>query len=236
MNRQLSDAIEKNVALQQKAAGIDTEGGEARAIASAIKARVDDRSENLKNLDLMIDVTNPSAADLSQLARGISAKGISMNREIQEVAIKKIAGGGNVGAINQLAKDIDLSATSDEFLRTAFVDALRSNSAKPTYFSASLLDQLGQGKPGGFGQSGVEDAMVAALKANKFDAKGILSNDNDTLEILNQIVRTNSAAQDPKILENLEEAVNAIRTNPDLSPTMGNRKDSINNLAAFLRI
>jgi hypothetical protein len=212
-----------------RAAGIDTQFGEVRSLANAINARANDRSEGLRNIETMIDMRNPSAAHLHSLAIGhdVPELGLVNSQEIREVAIKKIAGGGNVQAINKLAEIIDLSDTSDPYLRTAFVDALKSNSAKPGHMSFSLLDNLGQGVPGGFGRQGVEAAVLNALNANKFDARGLLSNDPDTLRLLYEVLTTNPAARTPEVSSSLRNAIHQIAYYPEFKGQMGNRKAEI---------
>lgn len=232
VNRQLSDAIEKSVALQKKAAGIDVDGGEARAVASAIKARVDDRSENLKNLELMLDVNNLASSDVLDIAVGKTmVKGIKNNAEIREVAIKKIASGGDVGAIHKLAADIDLSETSNEFWRTAFVDGLKGNSKKPPEFSAGLLDQLGQGKPGGFGKAGLDQAFADAVKANAFGAKGVAESDKDTLERLASLLEQSPGLFDANSRYKLEQAVFGVVKNENFRDSLDKRKDAFERIA-----
>lgn len=232
VNRQLSDAIEKNVALQKKAAGIDVDGGEARAVASAIKARVDDRSENLKNLELMLDVNNLSSGDVLDIAVGKSiVKGIKNNEEIREVAIKKIANGPDVGAIHKLAADIDLSETSNEFWRTAFVDGLKTNSKKPPEFSMGLLDKLSQGMPGGFGKAGMDQAFVDAVKVNAFGAKGIAESDKDTLERLASLLEQSPHMFDDAAKYKLEQAIFGVVKNENFRDSLDKRKDAFERIA-----
>lgn len=212
-----------------RAAGIDTQFGEVRSLANAIHARANDRSEGLRNIETMIDMRNPSTAHLHSLAIGNDVPELSLvnSQEIREVAIKKIAGGGNVQAINKLAEIIDLSDTSDPYMRTAFVDALKGNSAKPGHISHSLLDALGQGMPGGFGRQGVETAIINAINANKFDARGLLSNDPDTLRLVKEVLATNPAARTPAVSDALRKAIQQIAMYPEFKGQMGNRKAEI---------
>lgn len=236
MNREISAVLEDRVAGQEhrlRAAGIDNQFGETRSLANAIQARASDRSEGLKNIETMIDIRNPSADHLHRLANGedVDELNIVNSHEIREVAIKKIASGGNVNAINRLGEVIDLSENSDEFWRTAFVDGLKANKFKPSHYSQSLLDRLGQGVPGGFGRAGVEQAVIDALRTNKFDAKGLLNNDRDTLRLVYEVLTTNPAARTPAISHALEVAVKQIAEEPQFKGEMGNRKAEISEIA-----
>lgn len=231
VNRQMSDALETNKALRTAAAGIDGDG-EARALASAIKARVDDRSENLKNQELMLDVKNLASADILNLATGKAVvQGIENTPEIREIAIKKIAAGPDIGAIHKLAADIDLSDTSNEFWRTAFVDGLKANSRKPAEFSAGLMDKLGQGVLGGFGEDGLNRAFVEAVKANAFGAKGIAESDKDTLERLASMLERTPGDFDEQAKDNLQRAVFGVVKNDNYRDSLDKRKDAFERIA-----
>ena len=222
--------------LLREAAGIDARFGESRAIANSIKTRVGQRSEGLAAIETMMDVKNLSADELHRVATGLDVSGKfsgnEITHELREVAIKKIAGGANIQAINNLGAEIDLSTGSDEFWRTAFVDNLKTNSARPAHYSASLLDRLGQGVQGGFGQTGVEQAMLDAVRANKFDAKGLINNDPSTLEILNNVLsRVDPAGTDANLKRAFERAIGQISMDPQYMGAMGNRKGEITNIA-----
>lgn len=244
-NREVSAKLEDVVDghnLRVRAAGIDEQYGQARAMASAIQARVNDRSEGLKNIELMIDVRNPDAMHLHQLALGydVPELNIKSNDEIVEVAIKKIASSGNVQGINELGRVLDLSETSNDFWRTAFVDSLKSNSSRPRYFSAGLLDKMSQGLPGGFGDKGMQDAIIKALEANAYDAKGMLSDDKTTLELVNILLRTPRAnlppINDAKVSDNLRAAIHNIARDPEARGSIGKRKEAIMDIARYVGI
>lgn len=244
VNSKLSAALEDNADLRTVAGGIDPAGAQ-RALAQAIQTRHADRGEALKNINAIIDDINPSSSDEFTLATGGSLdyvmpdgtrKKVEHTRDIQEAAIKRIAGGGNIESINRLAEQINLAPDSDIFLRTAFVDALRANSSKPTYFSAGLLDNLSQGQGGfngGNNRPAIESAIIDALKANKFDAKGLTSNDKSTLDLVLNTMRTNSTAQDPAILNTIRTAIDDIVKNEDFKGAMGNRKAHIKEIGTL---
>ncbi|MBH1956826.1 hypothetical protein I8H84_04590 [Candidatus Saccharibacteria bacterium] len=232
VNRQLSNAITNSDHLQAVAAGIDLASGKPRAVASALSTRVNERSEGLKNLELMIDVKNLKSDELLQLASGIAeVRGIANNPEIREVAIKKIASGPDVGAIHKLSTIMDLSETSDEFLRTAFVDGLKSNSKKPGEFSAGLLDKLGQGVVGGFGSNGLKNAFVDAVKSNTFGSKGLVEADKDTLEHLASLLEREPGLFGAEERDKLERAIFGVVKNANLSGALDKRKDAFERIA-----
>ncbi len=224
-NLDVAAQLSASKALRTRAAGIDTTFGEVRALAQADQTRADDRSQGMKHIELMINMQNPSNDDVMKLAKGVSAKGIEINREVIETATKMIAKGGNVKAINELGEWIDLSPTSDEFIRTAFIDELKTNSSKPKHYSATLLDELGQGKV--FGKAGVADAMMSALQSNKYDAKGLVTEDKDTLDRLAATMRLDSRAQTPQVREMLKKTFDDLVADPQLKGSMANRRESI---------
>ena len=245
-NREVSAELEAKTVtgelLRRRAGGIDTQFGEARAMASAIQARVNDRSEGLKNIELMIDVRNPDAMHLHQLALGydVPELNITSNDEIVEVAIKKIASSGNVQGINELSRVLDLSDTSNDFWRTAFIDGLKSNPSRPKYWSASLLDKASQGLPGGLGEKGIQEAIIAALESNAFDAKGLLSDDKTTLALINELLKTPRSSRPPmddaKVTHNLRTALHNIARDPEARGSIGKRKDVLVDLARYVGI
>jgi hypothetical protein len=245
-NRDISSQLEASTAagqaLRVQAAGIDTKFGQSRAMANAIQARVNDRSEGLKNIELMIDVRNPDAMHLHQLALGydVPELNIETNDEIVEVAIKKIASSGNVQGINELGRVIDVSDKANPFWRSAFVDSLKSNSSRPKYFSAGLLDKMSQGIPGGFGDRGQQEAMIAALETNAFDAKGLLSDDKTTLELLNTLLRTDRSKlppiRDDVVSDNIRVALHNIARDPEARGSIGKKKAAIVDLARYVGV
>ena len=242
-NSQLSSALEADAALRAAAGGIDVKNGAQRALAQAITTRHSDRGEALKNLNSIIDDVNPSGDEELILARGGNLnvtmpdgtrKIIEHTAEIQEAAIKRIAGGGNVQNIIDLARTIDLSPTSDIFHRTAFTDAIKANASKPVFFSAGVVDALSQGNFAGFDGGdnivGMQAAIVEALKANKFDAKGLVSSDKSTLDLLYSTMNTNPNAVSDDIKKSLRTAIDDIAFNEDFKGAMGNRKDFIKSI------
>ena len=149
-NLEVSSQLEASLDLREQAAGIDTQFGKTRALANAVSVRMNDRSEGLKHIEALIDVNNPSTQHLHALAVGngvaeFGLTGDALTREVREVAVKKIAGGANVQGIIDLSKEIELGPGSDEFLRTAFVDSLKVNGAKPSMFGANWLNMAGIG-------------------------------------------------------------------------------------------
>lgn len=234
--KQLAAQTPAGKALRVRAAGIDTKFGEIRAQARADQVRADDRQSDMKSIELMINLKNPAQDDLLQLAKGISVKDIEINDEVIEAATKMIAGGGNVKLINELAEHIDLSAGSNEFIRTAFTDALKTNSAKPKHYSATLVDRLSQGGVPEFrgkdnNMDGIRDALMAALASNKFDAKGLVSEDPDTLERLEKAMRLDSRAQHPDVQKMLGKAFERIVDDPQFGGQVGNRRDALIKIA-----
>lgn len=237
-NRDISAQLEADQSLRVRAGGIDTQYGQSRALANAINTRVSERSEGLKHIATMIEVTNPSAYHMHDFATrpiGDVVNGIEINSEVKEAAIKMVAGGPNVMGIQELAKTIDLSENSDPYWRTAFVDALKTNSSRPRYFNAALMDELGQGKPGGLGTAGIEAAIRDALKANTYDARGMISEDKAALEMVEQFLRK-PEARDPQIQYNVREAILGIASDREARNSMGKRKPVIESMALSVGI
>lgn len=236
-NREVSAQLEADTitgqALRAQAGGIDTQYGESRARANAINTRVSERSEGMKHIATMIEVTNPSSQHMYEFAtRDIDSvvNGIKINSEVREAAIKMVAGGGNVSGIQDLAKVIDLSDTSDPYWRTAFVDSLKANSSRPRYLSASLMDELGQGKAGDFKIPGIEKAIFDALKANTYDARGMISEDKAALEMVRDVLASGKA-NDPYIQHNVQSAILGIARDREAFNAMGKRKSVIEDMA-----
>ena len=240
-NREVSAQLEANTIdgqnLRIRAAGIDTQYGQSRAMANAISTRVNDRSEGLKNIATMIEVTNPSSQHLHQFATqalGTEVNGVTINEEVQEVAIKMIAASQNTQGVIDLMKTIDLSNTSNPFFRTAFIDNIKTNSARPKFLSMGLVNELGQGIQGGFGEDGMNQALVDALKANAYGTQGLVGEDKAYLEFMESAMRTNPAMfQDPAIAHNLQTAIKGIADPQDRDAfnAMGKRKTVIEDLA-----
>lgn len=240
-NREISAEMEakttKGELFRTRAAGVDTQYGKGRAMANAIQVRANDRSEGMKNIQLMIDMTNPSSAHLHALATadlGSEVNDITINDEVREAAIKMIASSGNVQGILDLGRAIDLSDTSNVFWRTAYVDALKSNGARPKFFSAGLLDELGQGRPGDFKDQGMTKAMVDAIVANTYGAKGLVSEDKSVLEYMLSALRS-AEAHDPEkapiIENNLRNAILGIARDRETFNEMGKKKPYIEKIA-----
>jgi hypothetical protein len=228
--------MEGNIDLQKRAGGIDEKFGASRALATAIETKANDRTSGLKAIETMIALKNPSQKALFKMATGAgSIPGVPMTREVQEVAIKKIAGGGDIDQIHELAQRINFMDhdENNEFWRTAFVDALRSNSNKPSEFSAGLLEQMSQGGIT-FGQEGLKEAFLRAVDANAFDAAGIISNDQNTIERLKDIVRDNPAEVTDKMRRNMEKALFTLSTNENFKGRLGKRYPHVKDLGALL--
>lgn len=237
-NVQFADKLEKTAALQNQAAGIDTDFGPSRAIATAIETRVNDRSAGLKGIETMIAVKNPSRDQMFELAttNNSSIDGITNNREVREVAIKQIAGGGDVGQIHELAVRMDTLSRDDnnEFWRTAFTDALKGNANRPGEFSMTILENISQAKIP-FGQAGLDKALLEAAEANVFDASGIIKNDKDTLERLFAAIQNNPGALSTKGEKNLRSALGKL-SDDNYKGTAGKRKQVILDMASHLGV
>ncbi len=237
VNVQTANLLEHDKDMQKIAAGIDEKFGASRAIASAIETRVNDRSAGLKGIETMLAVKNPSRDQLFKLAaEGVSTiPGIEMTREVREVAIKQIAGGGDIEQLHKLAMEMNFTSRDEdhEFWRTAFVDALRANSSKPAEFSATLLENLSQAKQP-LGQAGLNKAFLDAANANAFDAAGIIKNDKDTIERLYAAIASNPTGLTDKGRQNLQRAIYQITANDNYKGAVGKRKDILISLGRLV--
>lgn len=228
--------MEANPDLQIRTGGVDEKFGASRALAGAIETKANDRSSGLKAIETMIALKNPSREAMFDMATGAgSIAGVPMTREVQEVAIKNIAGGKDIGQIHELAKKINFmdQDENNEFWRTAFVDALKSNPVKPGEFSATLLERMGQGGIS-FGEEGLKTAFLDAVRANAFDAEGILKNDQDTIQRLAEIVRDNPGEVTDQMKKNLEKALFALSTNENFKGRLGKRYPHVKTLGSLI--
>ncbi len=228
--------MEASPDLQNKTGGVDEQFGASRALAAAIEIKANDRSSGLKGIETMIALKNPSREAMFKMATGEgSIEGVPMTREVQEVAIKNIAGGKDIGQIHELAKKINFMDhdENNEFWRTAFVDALRSNPVKPGEFSATLLENMSQGGIS-FGEDGLRKAFLQAIKANAFDAEGILKNDQDTIERMAKIVQYNPDEVTDQMKKNIEKALFALSTNENFKGRLGKRYPHVKDLGSAI--
>lgn len=254
-NSQLSKALEgerDNPAslvtaekLRKVAAGIEGEAGQNRALAQAIATRHSERGEALKHIESILNDKNLSAEEELILASGQSLhtigpdgykKDIEISDDIQEAIVKRIASGGNVSSINALSKMIDLGPNSNPYIRTAFTDALKANSTgRQPHMAMSLIDELAQGKV--FGERGFDDAIIKALKTNKFDAAGIIKSDPDTLREVDRVMREHmfSAEDKAKIKANMERAFKELEENANYKGSISNRKEPLDNISEAMR-
>src|SRR5690606_20683861 len=114
-------------------------------------------SEMVANANAILDDFNFDAATNLMVAKNIKVPGVNIDitPDIQEAAIKRVASNGVIPHIEELMKTIDLSPAGNENYRTALVEALKGNSARPKFIGYGTMDVITQGVPGG-----VDDTVI----------------------------------------------------------------------------
>lgn len=222
--------MEHSRPMQQRAGGIDPNGAQ-RALAHAVSEQATAREQTISNADAIIRHSNLDGTSTLKLALGHAQGNITATDDIREAAIKKVASGGNVDAINKLVEGMDLSPASNPDLRVALVNALRANSAaRPKYIGFGKMDQMTQGIAGGFGQKGLDDAVHATINDGKFSADVLVGQDKDALVRMFQAVQRNRSSYSQAAINNLKDEVNKVYASDLLKTRVGERKDVLDDI------
>lgn len=227
--RDITTQFETNAALRRQAGGIDPAGAQ-RALANAISAQHKARAEIIDNANAVIDHANLASPQIVQLALGNAQAGIDASADIQEAAIRKIASGGNITAVNELLEQMDLSPTSDAHHRIALVEALKKNGARPKYVGFAKMDEIAQGVAGGLGPAGLDDMIRSTITAGKLSADAILAQDQDALVRVAQAIARNRSSYGQAELDNLATQINEIYDNDTLRPRVGERHNALQDI------
>ncbi len=203
---ELASALEASTTLQQQAGGIDPAGAQ-RALAQALTQQQKTRNEAVDNALSVIKHNNLTDMEAVQLSFGTTVKGIDATDDVKEAAIKRIAGGGNIDALNQMIEGLDLSdTTGNANHRVALTTALKANSARPKYMGFSVMSEIEQGVPGGFGQSGMDAAIKKAVE-KKLSAETLVAQDADGIARIFDAINRNPASYTPAQIAHLKQQI-----------------------------
>ncbi|HSW91198.1 MAG TPA: hypothetical protein VLG09_00950 [Candidatus Saccharimonadales bacterium] len=236
--KNLSDTIAANTdtidgqTLREFAGGIDPNGAQ-RSLAYALQGQHKARSEAVDTANSILDQANVTPDELVAITRNDpTVRGITNTEEIREAAIKRIASGGNVKAIQEMLDKIDHS-TLTENQSISLSEALLKNGAKPKYVSASAATKIAQGAQP-LNTAGVDSMIQAAVHDGKYSAEVLASQDAITLERVAKAIRTNHSAYDPGDLAELRAQITTALNDPRIEPKLGERKSKINDILSAL--
>jgi hypothetical protein len=227
--RDITAQFESDGALRQRAGGIDPAGAQ-RALANALSAQHKARGEIIDNANAIIEHANLVDTQIVQLARGVPQAGIDASADVREAAIRKIASGGNVAAINELLETLDLSPASDPNLRIALTEGLKKNGARPKYVGFAKMGEINQGIPGGVGTAGIDDMIRATIAGGKLSAEAILGQEQDALVRVAEAIRRNRASYSQAELDGLGAQIREIYANNVLRPRVGERDAALKDI------
>lgn len=228
--KQLAEAFEHSIDLQKYAGGIDSEGGEQRALADALTAQQKIRMQAVDNAKVIIEHKNLKPEEAVDLALGHDQHGIKATMDVREAAIKTVAATGNIPEINRLIEKMDLSPSGDVNHRVALVETLKSNSQRPKYLGFSLLEELKQGRDGGFGRAGLDLAIQSAVENRKFSADAIIQQEDATLQRVADAIKRNRDSYNQADLDHLAQQINIAFEHNILSTRIGERDKPIKNI------
>lgn len=225
--------------LRTYAGGVQGHIGAQRALAQAISEQHRAHSEVIGNANAILDDYNLSAIDNLSIARAISTKNIDITADIQEAAIKRVAGNGVIPHINDLLKAVDFSDAGNEDFRLALVEGLKGNGSRPKYIGFGTMDKITQGISGGITDDVIDSWIEGMLVEGKLSAKELAGQDKDTLiRIQEAIPRLNAkTGRNPqeqvlffKGMANLRDEVAAVRKDDELWNAAGERKKVIEDI------
>ena len=194
------------VSLQQFAGGIDPNGAQ-RALSEALTKQHAARSEAVKNAQAVIEHKNLSDADVRKLALGnAGTSGIALTDDVQEAAIKMVAGGKNAKEIDNLLEAMDVSATSNDNHRIALYEALGANGLRPKYITGSALGKIRLGQQP-LGESGIDSLIQEAVKKQKLSPAALADQDPAHLERILEAIDRNKAGFDTAGLNKLRDNI-----------------------------
>jgi TrbL/VirB6 plasmid conjugal transfer protein len=225
----LSDALESNAHLQQVSGGIDPKGAQ-RALAQALTDQKRARLESIDNARSIIEHGNLDSRSTIRLALGHAQGNIAATDDIMEAAAKKIGSEGNIGAINELIEGLDLSPSGNEHIRVAFVDALKTNGARPKYVGFAKMDEITQGVSGGVGVSGLDEMIKSTIDAGKLSADVLVGQDQDALARVADAIRRNRTTYSQASLDAFAEEIDRAFSHDILKTRIGERKGPLEDI------
>lgn len=231
--QQLSEALRNDTNLQKYAGGIDPQGAQ-RALAEAMTAQQKLRAQAVDNAKIIINYSNLSDIETVDLALGKPQRGIPPTADVQEAAIKKIASSGNVEQMQRLIEGMDLTPTSNVDHRTALTEAMRTNSNRPKFIGFSTMGQIDQGITGGFGQTGMDEAIRKAITADKLSPDAIVQQDPDALERIFEAIQRDKANYSQATLLKFHQQIQDTFDHTLLSTRIGDRESPLNKIKGLL--
>lgn len=214
------------------AGGIHAKGAE-RVLAQALTEQHKARAESIANANAILEHSNLSSAEVTEISKNVSVKGVIVTEDIREAAIKRVASTGTIPQIDDMLRSVDLSPTGNENFRLTLVEALRGNANRPKYIGQGIMDQLTQGITGGVSQATIDGWVEKMIIDGKLSAAELSKQDRDTLvrvsEALDRIPRTpvfNAA------LTGLNTEISDLQRNNQLWNATGERKGVIEQISA----
>lgn len=240
--------------LREYAGGIQGHVGAQRALAQAISEKHAAHAEVIKNANAILDDYNLDADSNLLIAQNDLAAGqrlgIEITADIQEAAIKRVAGGGVIPHINTLLTSgaVDWSPDGNEDFRLALVEALRGNSSRPKYIGYGTLDKLTQGirgengAPDGVTNETLNNWIESTMLNGKLSAKELAGQDEDTVKrVLDALpaiyAKPRTADQQATFnatLSSLQQEIHSARSDSILWNAAGERKKHIRAISGLL--
>lgn len=230
---EISRALQNDAGLRLRAGGIDPNGGQ-RALADALKKQHEIRGEAVTNANSIIDHSNVNPDELVSLSTGNSAKGIVATEDVQEAAIKRIASGSNVKAIQDMLDKMNINNLTENH-RIALSDSLLKNGAKPKFVSASASEAMAHGNQP-LGKQGVDDMILAAAMAGKYSPEVFANQDEVSLRRVLDAIKTNRAQYPPEVVNKLFDNIMLAKSDPILRTKLGEREGALDKIVDELLI
>jgi hypothetical protein len=230
-----SEALQRDASLQFRAGGIDANGSQ-RALAEALKKQHSIRSEAVSNAASIIEHMNVQDSNVVELAKGVSAGGVTVTAEVQEAAIIRIASGKNIKAMQQMLDEIKVNNLTPE-QRIALSDTLKANSSKPKFIGASASANIAiePGQPGhqSLGEANVDALILKTVKEGKFSAEVFATQEDVALERVLQAISRDPGSYTPALRDKLRDDIMMAKTNHILKAKLGEREVHLDNILNY---
>ena len=249
---EFADILEKNLALQNKAGGIDPNGAQ-RALAVAIAAQTKAHGEAVSNASTILSHNNYGDDVIGKIALGKTRADdsriqVNVTKDMREAAIAKIAGGGNTVEIMKLMENLEINPSDDNMdFRQTFADTLLANSNKPKFAGAGIIANIKQGqevdengnvKPiPPVGKARLDTFIAQTINADKLGGADVLVNqDKDYLFAVLRTLQNNESdigiTADAKAI--LKKSIQQAQSNPIYSQRIGERKNVLESIKKLL--
>ena len=240
-----SNALQNDVGLQMRAGGIDANGSQ-RALAEALKKQHAIRGEAVDNAASIIEHMNVQDDNVVQIAKGISVPGvnITVTEEVQEAAIKRIAGSKNAKALQTMLDEIDVRSLNEN-QRVSLSEALKANSSKPKFIANSASANIARNPTTDtrspdydpnhqvLGRDAVDQLILKTVVAGKFSAEVLATQEDVSLQRILQAIERNPGAYTPALRTKLREDINLAKSDDILKTKLGERKDELDKILNY---